>query len=67
MVASIVATRTGLEPGSARDRDADADRGAYTLLPAALTQTFWVLAVTVGKLAACLACLNLVEGLPLYS
>lgn len=73
MITSIVAARTSLEHGSARDKDtdtdadADASRQVYKLLAIALTQVFWVLAVTVGKLAACLACLCLVEGLPRYS
>lgn len=71
MVTSVVAARTGLGSGPSRDTDADADADtdgqAYMSLAAALTHIFWVLAVTVGKVAACLACLILVEGLLLYS
>ena len=67
MVTSIVAARSSLEPRAAHGTDAAADRRAHTLLAAALTQIFWVLTVTVGKLAVCLACLSLVEGLPWYS
>lgn len=69
MVTSVVAVRTGLGSGSSRDTevDADVDADANGMLAAALTHIFWVLAVTVGKVAACLACLILVEGLLLYS